>query len=254
MDPFLEAPELWPGFHFSFVEVCRARLNNLLAPRYYVDVVTKPVLEKIQYTPAAQEIPRSPLPADESAGSTTNPLAVAPPVIPEVREIPAFKIHQLTTLEICRIGTNHLVTVVEIFSPGNKNGAGLEEYRLKRWRIMNSELNLVEIDLLRDGTRPAEELQDPPVDAEYVVLVSRAAAAFQPRRAEIWPVPLNKPLPNFPVPLMSADEYQLLDLTAVMQAVYDRGGYDRRIAYHHPLPPPALRLEMQSWWANRGPG
>src|SRR4051812_17158785 len=34
MDPYLEAPEVWPDFHATFCSVVRAELNKLLPPRY----------------------------------------------------------------------------------------------------------------------------------------------------------------------------------------------------------------------------
>jgi hypothetical protein len=57
---------------------------------------------------------------------------------------------------------------------------------------------------------------------------------------KVWPVPLNAHLPIVPVPLLEPDPDVLLDLGAIVASVYERGGYDARIDYREPVPPPAL--------------
>jgi hypothetical protein len=56
------------------------------------------------------------------------------------------------------------------------------------------------------------------------------------RRLSVLPVPLSTPDPDVP-----------LDLGAVVQAVYERGGYATRIDYRQPVPPPVLEPEQQAW-------
>src|SRR5205085_317695 len=47
---------------------------------------------------------------------------------------------------------NRIVTAIEILSPWNKSpGKAVEEYLYKREKYVNSEMNLVEIDLIRTG-------------------------------------------------------------------------------------------------------
>jgi hypothetical protein len=38
MDPYLEAPEIWHGFHHLLADEIIAQLNARLSPRYYADV------------------------------------------------------------------------------------------------------------------------------------------------------------------------------------------------------------------------
>ena len=45
MDPYLEDPPIWPGFHHSLAEDIKAQLNGLIGPKYYADV-------EIEYNPA----------------------------------------------------------------------------------------------------------------------------------------------------------------------------------------------------------
>ena len=86
-------------------------------------------------------------------------------------------------------GTDRLFIVsveVKKLVPTNKNpGSNREQYLGKRRQLLNSWVNLVEIDLLRGGPRmPAEEL--PP--CAYCLLVSR----FMERpNAGLWPLQLR---------------------------------------------------------------
>jgi hypothetical protein len=47
MDPFLEAPDIWRGFHHSLADEIKAQLNAVLSPRYYADVDVRTVLEEV---------------------------------------------------------------------------------------------------------------------------------------------------------------------------------------------------------------
>ncbi|MFQ5593908.1 MAG: DUF4058 family protein, partial [Anaerolineae bacterium] len=144
--------------------------------------------------------------------------------------------------------TDQLVTSIEILSPYNKRpGAGLEEYRRKRSQLLSSPVHLVEIDLLRGGERPGREVSEPPLDTDYILLVNRYRAGEEGRISEIWPATLNEPLPGLPVPLLLPDPDAALDMTAAVAAIYARAGYDWRINYEQPVPPPELRPEMTTW-------
>jgi len=46
MDPYLEDPDIWVGFHHSFADETKAQLNALLSPHYYADVEVRTVLKK----------------------------------------------------------------------------------------------------------------------------------------------------------------------------------------------------------------
>jgi hypothetical protein len=39
----------------------------------------------------------------------------------------------------------------------------------------------------------------------------------------------------------------MVDLQAIVQGIYDRGGYSIRIDYQQPVPLPALSAEDQQW-------
>ena len=100
----------------------------------------------------------------------------------------------------------------------------------------------MEIDLLRKGTRPP--LHSPVPEAPYYVVLSRVD---RPHHAEVWPIQLNDRLPVLPVPLLAPDPDAVLDLGAVVAAVYERGGYDVQIDYQQPPPLPSLSEEQSTW-------
>ena len=86
---------------------------------------------------------------------------------------------------------------------------------------------------------------EPPVPpAPYYVILSRA-----PRRpvAEVWPIQLWEPLPQFPMPLLAPDPDACLDLAAAIKSAYDRGPYRRVIDYREPPPPPPLSEAEAAW-------
>jgi len=113
-------------------------------------------------------------------------------------------------------------------------------------------VHLIELDLLRGGQRPGREVIEPPLDTDYILLVNRSREG-DGRISEIWPVALNEPLPLLPVPLSSPDPDVVMDLGAAVRAVYGRAGYDWRINYRRPVPPPDLRAGMAAWISQRLP-
>jgi hypothetical protein len=134
----------------------------------------------------------------------------------------------------------HLVTVLELLSPSNKQaGYDRDAYIAKRRHYLLSNVNFIEIDLLRGGPRmPIEELSP----CDYYVLVKRAT---ERTRAGIWPIRLRDRLPEIPIPLRAPDPDAKLDLQAVLHDVYDRAGYRHRI--YRGTPKPKLVADDAQW-------
>ena len=148
---------------------------------------------------------------------------------------------ELVAIEIRdRVG-NDLVTAIEVLSPANKEMPGLGQYVRKRNVYLRSRANLLEIDLLRHGTRSVETQALPA--ATYLVTLSRASNR---RQLEVWPISLSDPLPVVAVPLRPEDGDVPLDLGAALAVVYDRARYDLSIDYFKP-PAPALEDEDSEW-------
>jgi Protein of unknown function (DUF4058) len=247
MDPYLEAPEIWRGFHHSLADEIKAQLNAKLSPRYYADVEVRTVLEEVGVATTKTVYPDAAI-LETVQATSSSATAVAIPAAPIQRLAMLPEEHKLRTVQVRETATDTLVTAIEILSPVNKRGDGLHLYRAKRKSLLRTDVHLIELDLLRDGERPGWEVKEPPLVCEYIVLVNRAFGGDM-RRSEIWPVALDEPLPLCPVPLLPPDADVPLSLGEVVAQVYQRAAYARRIDYALPVPPPPLRPAMQRWLA-----
>jgi hypothetical protein len=247
MDPYLEG-YLWPDVRSALASKIRQQLTPLLRPKYIARLevyrvedpfpegeigITYPDVEVLE----AQSQPQS-RPANSRATTVITPPSLTLPV-PETLEV------RVTTVEIRDAARNRLVTSVEILSPVNKREPGLTAYRQKRRRLYEASVHLLEIDLLRRGTRPFAQRRLPPVP--YCIALTRAGA----KHIEIWPVPLASPLPVVPIPLQPPDEDVPLDLRAALRDIYDEAAYDLSLNYNEPPPPPAFSAEESGWITNR---
>jgi hypothetical protein len=239
MDPYLEG-DLWTTVHTDLCAEIARQLAPKLRPKYVALSTRRVVLAPPDESEglAGQRFPdvgilssHQPGPSPASAVASA-PLIVAaslPEPIPHV------------SVEIRDVAERRLVTCVEVLSPSNKRGPGREEYATKRLQILSGTAHLVEIDLLRVGTRfpTAEPLPPYP----YFVFISRDR-----RRGEvqIWPIRLEEPLPAIAIPLLEGDEPVQLDLQQALSVVYDIIGYDELVDYS--VPPPGPLAPAQAVW------
>jgi hypothetical protein len=255
MDPYLEDNENWPGFHQFLATQIAITLNKQLGSKYYTDLEVRMALPEVNISS------RHPIRPDAGVFERVEAqhrlqTEMATPMRTMVVDIPEAPIHRtvpfpdptkLRTVKVFRTDTGELVTAVEILSPYNKRRReGLEDYRQKRARLLNSPVHFVEIDFLRGGQRPGSEVNEPPLNTDYVLLVNRDKDWGQ-RVSEIWPIALSDALPVLPIPLLDPDPDVPLDLGIVLRDVYENGAYERRIDYRKPVPPPKLRPEMAEW-------
>ena len=154
---------------------------------------------------------------------------------------------RMVTVEIYTVEDKELVTCIEVLSPANKRGEGLEHYLHKRQRLHRAGVHLVEIDFTRRGRRPlvvaggfaSEQIQAAP----YLISLWRAHAA----QLELWPVQLAEKLPVVAVPLRKPDADVPLDLGAILAAIYDLAAYDLSIDYGEEPPPPPFDENTIRW-------
>jgi hypothetical protein len=142
-----------------------------------------------------------------------------------------------------------LVSVIEIVSPTNKRGPGLETYVDKREEPLGAGVHVVEIDLVRRGDwRALMRPYASPVEADspYRVVVYTASPN---RRGYLYPATMRGALPDVPIPLRAHDEPPRLPLQALVAQVYARGRYAQRINYVEPCDP-ALTPEDAAWAAS----
>lgn len=165
---------------------------------------------------------------------------VTPPLL-----VPVWQLHdiELVTVEIRDSAGNELVTAIEILSPANKHQPSFGQYHEKRLAYLRSQVNLLEVDLLRDGLRPVE-IESIPATPYYVFL----SRATDRDHIAIWPIPLANSLPVVAVPLRPQDGDALLDLGAALASIYDRARYDLSIDYRQP-PEPPLDGDEAAWAA-----
>ncbi len=125
-----------------------------------------------------------------------------------------------------------LITAIEVLSPTNKLRYERRiAYRQKRRTYQEAGVNVLEIDLIRDGeylVLAPEELIPPSQRAPYIISVWRAT---QPGVKFAYPCPLSKPLPRIAVPLRPRDTDAVLDLQELIDLCYVRGRYHARIDY-----------------------
>jgi hypothetical protein len=134
---------------------------------------------------------------------------------------------------------NRIVTAIEIFSPANKIGErGRAAYRQKQEELLQGSVNLVEIDLLREGHHlmavPTYLLSFSQL-APYRICVIRAC---RPDQAEVYQASLRQRLPVLRIPLRESDRDVALALQELVEKSYENGGYDGYIDYRvDPQPP-----------------
>jgi hypothetical protein len=150
----------------------------------------------------------------------------------------------LLSVEIRDVAQRRLVTIIEILSPVNKRGEGMRDYAERCMELLRTRTHLLELDLLRQGTR-IQLLGEPPPAPYYVYLSRWQRRPF----TQIWPISLREPLPIVPVPLLPPDPDVPLDLQAVVKACFDLVGYERLLDYTGSPPPPDLDDDDAAWVA-----
>jgi hypothetical protein len=242
MDPYIELPEVWSDFHNDLTAEIRAGLNTMIRPRYVARLIPYTTYETVTIDRDTHNI----LPdvgiweqqeqkhTAKEAGVLYNPTQVTSEVEIE------FPI-EIFSVEIQRKGTLELVTSIEILSPVNKKRGhpAYDHYLKKRRDLLYANVHLVEIDLLRGGTRPS--LLKPVPPAPYYIMLSRRE---QRPQVIVYPLQFQDRLPVLPVPLLKPDPDVTLDLNAAVGSVYERGGYADLIDYREPPPPPLSDEEM----------
>lgn len=243
MDPYIEDPEVWSDFHGRLAAEISSHLNKQIQPRYVARMTPRTTYEIVEIADKRGIIPdvgvwrQTPIIRETT---TTAYVTSTAPVQSQVQlELPI----ELFTVEIRQVGTMRLVTAIEILSPVNKRRGhdAFDEYLQKRRDLLRSAAHLIEIDLLRAGTRPPLARPVPP--APYYVMLSRVSKRPQ---VDVWPIQLTDSLPKLPVPLLEPDEDAHLDLAHVVSQVYENGGYATLIDYQEPpSPPPLSENELQ---------
>jgi len=238
MDPWLEHPALWPDVHNRLIASIADELVPKVAPRYFVGMEQHTYLNR---PGGAVFIGRPDIGISRTSaiarvkGLVERPSTVGVGVLELDVEVPVKDLVKEWYLEIRETATGKVVTVIEVLSPTNKTRqAGRKRYQKKRNRILDSRTSLVEIDLLRAG-KPMPITMRGPVQSDYRILVSRGAAR---PRAKLYAFGVRQAIPVVPIPLLPRDTEPMLDLNAVLHALYERARFDLRLDYASPTVPP----------------
>ncbi|MFN8513292.1 MAG: DUF4058 family protein [Chloroflexia bacterium] len=136
MDPYLEAPGLWPDVYNSLIFAIREQLQPRLSPRYIAVTTPYVVFESLDIVPARTVIPDVGIMERTGGGGTATLTAIAsPPLVGQVAlEVPT----RYSRIEIRTIAGETLVTAIELLSPANKRpGAeGAEAHRAQAPRTL----------------------------------------------------------------------------------------------------------------------
>lgn len=247
MDPYLEG-YLWVDVHNALANKIRQQLAPKIQPGYTVRLevylmqdtapeseigILYPDVEVLRQKSTVSSSMRS-LSSKETGNLLVTPAPLTLPLIPPVEV-------RIASVEIRDTASNTLVTSIEILSPVNKREPGIMPYRQKRQRLYNANVHLIEIDLLRRGTRPFAHPRLPAMP--YLVTLTRAQA----QEVEVWPIALPDPLPVIPVPLRPPDVDVPLDLAAALRDIYDEAFYNLSIDYRQSPPKPALTEGDLAW-------
>ncbi len=242
MDPYLENPSLWPDIHTSLISYIREELQPQVRPKYIARIGER--VEVVEY--GRNYVPdimlvQPPLGAPflpEATGVLVADTPFKMRFLDDQRRVPF--------IEIIYRETGDLVTLIEVLNLDNKMGRGRDKYLRKQEELLDSQVNLVEIDLLSLGqpTTVAQTAQIPnPPTSRYIVATSRGGYREE---IEYYPISLQDRLPRCRIPLGIYDEDAGLDLPAVFTRCYDVGGYDLLIDYTQP-PPVSLPPQDEEW-------
>jgi hypothetical protein len=223
MNPYLE--KHWQDVHQRLVLYGCDQLQGQLPPELRARV------EERVFVDAEAPRPR-PIHPDirvverPDAGNRNGPaggagVATAEPVVLVIEDEPITE----SFIEIVEAGSGRrVVTVIEVLSLANKTpGEGHRLYRRKQRELRKGRVSLVEIDLVRAGTRCLAVADDRiPLShrTPYQACVRRGWLTIQ---CEVYRMPLRERLPALKIPLRETDADVVLDLQALIDLAYRNG-------------------------------
>jgi len=218
MDPYLEAPFIWPDFHGAFLSSMLEALQPVLPEPYHALLRGR------------EEVGTGPAWLSEATERSTVSFL-------EVREAAE---------------DGKLVLLVELLSPSNKvPGPDREALERRQAEVFASDVHWVEIDLLRVGRRlggdPRVHLHCRSNAFDYVVVVSRSSRRSPDLGLEMYGFTVRDALPVVSLPLLAPDPDVPLDLGAVFRAAYLAGRFQEALRYDGPPPEPPLPEASAEW-------
>jgi hypothetical protein len=253
MDPYLENPDIFPDLHDSLITYIRENLQANLPPPYYAAIGRRVWIEASRQSiepdvhvlraGAARQVP-SPTSGTTAVASRSAARPVIVKVLHDEFREPFLEIYAGS-------GDNkRLVTSIEVLSLANKtpDEQGRELFLRKQRELLASEVNLVEIDLLRKGYHSTAVPLEPALAAcgpfDYHVSVHPFDDV---ETYYVYPMNLKEPLATIEVPLLPGDAAISLDLQVVFDRCYDAGPYAREVDYGESQIIPPLDANQAAW-------
>jgi len=237
MDPYLERH--WLDVHASLVYLAKVAVQAQLSDDLVARSEERLVVEDSAGRARSQH-PDVRVVEHGHGDDPTRPagnVAVAEPLILEMENEP---IRQGFVEIIDASSGGRVVTVIEFLSPTNKlAGEGRAKYKRKQDECVAGGVNLVEIDLTRQGERELLVSQwQLPTEYRTTYMASVFRATWKPLgRKEAYRIPLRERLPAIRVPLREKDTDIVLDLQALLDQAYASGRYGRTTDYAAPCDP-----------------
>jgi len=232
MDPYLE--QHWEDVHTRLIGYVADALQPQLADDLIARMEEKVYVEdesEIQLRRPDVRVVENPPAWLAQLGESSTALLDEPVLLEPIGD----PIRQRSVL-IYDIAGKRIVTAIEILSPWNKTpGKPVEEYLKKREKYVNSDMNLVEIDLIRSGdwTRMIGRYHVPQrLRTTYRVTIEQPEVAGP----LLYAIPMDAKLPAIKVPLRPQDSPARLNLQELLEKAYQMGRYDR-IDYSQPCFP-----------------
>jgi hypothetical protein len=236
MDPFLEAH--WGDVHTSITLYARNQLRPRLPSDLRARVEEYHTLEVLDEDDESERsVPRRVKPdvriveVMQSKPESHPGIAIQPSPCVEVSLEP--ETHR--RIVITESKTERLVTAIEFLSRSNKFGKSREMFLDKQYSLWHSGVNVVEIDLLREGAWSLscdEDLSPAQCRYPYRVFV-------KPERnwsARFYPTSIREPLPIIEIPLRDGDSPVLLELQPLVTMAWEDGEYSDIDYGRDPLP------------------
>lgn len=246
MDPWLERPMVFPDVHLSLVYLLKAAINASLPRGYTVSTSNRVWVDvESRREPDVGVFGPDNVPEGQSVAAT---MAAAGLLVIEADDVLTDPIEE-PYLEIVSDEGDRLVTAIEVVSRANKTAGdrGRTSYQHKQNEYRLSNVNLVEIDLLRGGphtTAVSESRLRAVGEYDYHVCISLGGG---PRRFYVRPIKLADKLPTIPIPLDENVPPVTVDLQQVFDRCYDEGGFSRIAKYDRKQPDPPLTADQQTW-------
>jgi hypothetical protein len=247
MDPYLEAH--WLDVHPQLIVGSRNQIQDQLGENLVARIEERLVVEDPLSGESRRIGPDVRVVEYGVNGSSTEPaggVALAEPIVFSIESEPIAQRY----IEIIDLSTGgRVITVIEFVSPANKlSGDGLDKYLQKQSECRAAGVNLVEIDLTRQGRRRllAHRWSGArQYNSAYQSSIWRAAYAS---RVELYPMRLEDRLPALGLPLRPSDADVVLDLQPLIDGIYVASRYDRTTDYCRPPEPPLS--EDEAAWAD----